>query len=89
MSPTFLVSDKGPIYPSTPPPGLLLLGPTFTGSPCRHQLWACSIHPHLWAGLFRCRPRDMSAPARTTVRYYMVHRVSSLSSVLTVLNDSA
>ncbi|KAF8451103.1 hypothetical protein L210DRAFT_3522463 [Boletus edulis BED1] len=57
------VSDKGPIYPLTPPSEprltrdrsiprqsptiLLLLGPTFTGSPCL---------------------------ARTTVRYYMVRR---------------
>ncbi|KAF8122750.1 hypothetical protein EV363DRAFT_1359044 [Boletus edulis] len=37
----------------------------FTGSPCRHQLWA---------PLFRCRSRDMSALARTTVRFSMVRR---------------
>ncbi|KAF8131023.1 hypothetical protein EV363DRAFT_1331102 [Boletus edulis] len=37
----------------------------FTGSPCRHQLWA---------PLFRCRSRDMSALARTTMRYSMVRR---------------
>ncbi|KAF8127149.1 hypothetical protein EV363DRAFT_1345327 [Boletus edulis] len=35
----------------------------FTGSPCRHPLWA---------PLFRCRSRD--ALARTTVRYSMVRR---------------
>ncbi|KAF8436825.1 hypothetical protein L210DRAFT_3547737 [Boletus edulis BED1] len=37
----------------------------FTGSPCRHQLWA---------PIFRCRSRDTSALARTTVRYSMVRR---------------
>ncbi|KAF8436835.1 hypothetical protein L210DRAFT_3647644 [Boletus edulis BED1] len=37
----------------------------FTGSPCRHQLWA---------PIFRCQSRDTSALARTTVRYSMVRR---------------
>ncbi|KAF8432573.1 hypothetical protein L210DRAFT_3558068 [Boletus edulis BED1] len=36
-----------------------------TGSPCRHQLWA---------PIFRCRSRDMSTLAKTTVRYSMVRR---------------
>ncbi|KAF8438934.1 hypothetical protein L210DRAFT_3542684 [Boletus edulis BED1] len=61
------VSDEGPIYPSTPPPSLPLLGLglTFTRSPYRHQLWA---------PIFRCQSRDTSALARTTVRYSMVRR---------------
>ncbi|KAF8127170.1 hypothetical protein EV363DRAFT_1345620 [Boletus edulis] len=54
----------------------------FTGSPCRHQLWA---------PLFRCRSRDKSALARTTVRYSMIavshpHPLRSSHSSLIVVS---